>query len=156
MPTEPFDSGKPDELYGRFYMKVANGNVSAAQFIWMFHTWCHEIDDIIDDGKWDALSINTVLLGAAGLYAHPFYIEHWAALQSQIIIATSVYADSNLWEKDPALWKRQWAEVLRHSGLHINFTIAMICGGWEHLRGLGSAQLAMAYIYHADKHGVPS
>lgn len=152
----PFDSGQADEQYLSFYLRVANGDHEAANFLCNFHRWCHNVDDIIDESRWSPLLINKVLLEACQIYSHPFYRRHCAALQSQIIIATSAYADANKWEKDGQLWKRQWAEVLRHAGLHVNFTVAMICGGWEHLRAYSAPQLAMAFIYHKDRHGTPT
>lgn len=143
------------EERGKFYDMVACGNAPAREWLILFHDYCHEIDDVIDENDWDNERVLGVFIAANTLYSHPFYCAHHKVLGPCILIATSVYVDSNKWEKDPAKWKKWWAEVMRHSGNEVIFAVANICGGWKHLRYVTAPLYASCYVYHADKYGTP-
>lgn len=139
----------------QFYETVACGNRLAYDFLTLFHGYMHEIDDIIDESDWTPERVLACFASACRVYSHPFYSANRKALSPSILVATSVYHDSNQWEKDPALWKRWFADVMRHSGNQVIFTVAHLCGGWKHMQGLTKPLMAASYVYHADKYGTP-
>jgi hypothetical protein len=140
----------------RFYQLVANGNTAGLDFLTRFHAYMHEIDDIIDERDWNNERVLKCFASACLLYSHPFYSANRHRLGTAILVATSLYNDANKWERDPALWKRWWADVMRHAGNEVIFAVAQICGGWGHLKSLTAPMMAMSYIYHADKYGTPA
>lgn len=149
-----------DQAFGderrKFYATVANGNLSANDWLCQWHDYCHEIDDVIDTPDYAPERVLGLFERANALYTHPFYQLHRAKLSTMILVATSLYSDSNKWEKDAALWKRWWAEVMRHCGNEAIFAVAQICGGYTHMKGLTAPMLAMCYVYHKDKYGTPA
>lgn len=143
------------EERNKFYRTVSCGNAIAYEFLVQFHEYCHEVDDIIDLPDWSPERVLNCFALACRLYSHPFYTQHRKAIGPAILVATSLYQDANKWEQDPALWKQWWADVLRHAGNQVTFTIAQLCGGWTHMKGLTAPLMASSYIYHADKYGTP-
>lgn len=139
----------------QFYGTVAHGNAGAHEWLCLWHDYCHEIDDIIDIPDWSAERVIAVFERANALYTHAFYQTHRLALSPMILVATSLYNDANKWEQDPQLWKRWWAEVMRHCGNEVIFAVAQICGGYQHLKSITAPMLAMCYVYHKDKYGTP-
>lgn len=138
-----------------FYRTVANGNELAREWLCLFHDYCHELDDVIDIPDWSPARVLAVFERANLIYTHPFYAAYRAQLTPAIQVATAIYSDANHWEKEPDLWKKQWADVMRHSGNEVIFSVAFITGGYAHLKSITRPMLAMCYIYHKDKYGVP-
>lgn len=138
-----------------FFNRVANGNQVGLDWLCLWHDYNHDVDDVIDENRWDGQSLLTVFMCACTVYSHPFYRQHLHQLQTPVMLATSMYADSVKWERDPQLWKRQWADVMRHAGNEVICAVAIICGGYEHMRQIAGPMLAMCYIHHKDKYGVP-
>jgi len=134
---------------------IANGVAGAEDFLRLWGCYLRAVDDVCDEQKWEPENILRVLMMACQFYSHPFYVRHVAKLQMPVLIATNLWTDSVRWEKEPEPWKRQWADVLRHSGNEVILAVAMICGGWEGMRRISAPLMAMCYVYHADKHGVP-
>lgn len=142
------DYGKSGTKVSNFFRMAAKGNDDAADFLDVWNRFNHDIDDIIDENLWDAEHLLSVFMLACTVYSHSFYRKHVESLQSPVILATTIYADSVKWEKDPAAWKRQRADVMRHSGIDVVLAVAMICGGWEHLRAVSAPLQAACYIMH--------
>lgn len=136
-----------------FLRHAANGNPAGAEFLALWHRLNHEVDDVVDEGKWDSDSILEVLMLACMVYSSAFYRQHAERLSAVVLVATNTWLDSCKWEKDPALWKRRFAEVMRHAGNDVVYTVAMITGGWEHLRKISAPTMAASYIHQKDKHG---
>jgi len=156
MQPTPFDCAQVDAGLRDFFSKVSNGDRLAADFLCRFMAYCHGVDDVIDESKWDAETLLALLVQASEVYSHEFYRMHVGRLQTPILTATSVYADSIKWEKDPALWKREWAEVTRHAGNEVILAVALICGGFAHLRDVSAPLYATCFVYHKDRYGTPT
>lgn len=152
--SKPFDPGVNDQVTD-FLVLIANRDPSAGEFMNLWHQYCHRVDDCIDENLWDAERLLALFMLACEVYSSPFYVRHCASLRMPALIATSVYADSINFERSPELWKRQWAEVMRHAGNDMAYAVAMITGGWKHLRKIGRPLWAASYIYRADRYGVP-
>ena len=134
---------------------LCKGNPEAMDWIDAWGTYLRECDDTVDDGKWSAENVmNTFALGCR-CYSHPFYRKHAETLHVAALTATSLWTVSVDWERETELWKRQWADVLRHADICIVFAVGMICGDWTHAQTFVRAGLAASYIDHKDRHGVP-
>ena len=145
---------QPSAIMG-LYRQIANGTPDAEDFLWLWGCYLRAVDDVIDDEKWDSESVLSVLVLACSFYSHPFYVRHASTLQMVVMLATNSWADSVKWERANEQWKREWADVLRHAGNEVIMATAMICGNWQAMRDISSPLMAMCYVYHADKHGVP-
>lgn len=152
MPPTP---AEPDAETVSFLDVIAKGNPEATELLKAGWRFCHAVDDVIDEAQWNADAIlNTSALGIA-FYSHPFYRRNIAALRMPVLIATSWYEDSVNWEKAPELWKRRWADVLRHAWNGVIMAVAYLVGGYEHMQAVSRPLLASCYVYHADRYGVP-
>jgi len=146
---------KPDFDTSNFMGVIARGNPGAWELMKLWWTFCHAVDDVIDESQWNADCVLGAFANGIAFYSHPFYQRHVSALQMPALLATSFYEDSVVWEKEPILWKRQWADVLRHAGNDVILAIAFLVGGYEHMQAMSRSILASCYVYHADRYGVP-
>lgn len=137
-------------------LAAANGNAEAADFLWVWGAYLRRVDDVIDDARWNHEDVLAAIMYACTFYSHPFYVRHATMLQLPVLLATNMFQDSCEWEVQPDLWKRQWADVFRHAGNAMIHSVALICGGWDHLRKYSQPLNAMCYCYHKDKYGVPT
>ena len=150
------DHGKSSDAVSGFLKLAANGDELAWDWLKLFHLYCHETDDVIDNETWDAESLCRVFILACKCYSHDFYRFNVHRLQLPCLLATSTYADSVKWEKsDQPLWKRIWSDVTRHSGNGPILAVSMITGGWAHLRSVEAPLLASCYCYHRERYSTP-
>lgn len=146
------DHGKDSPQIAEFLRFAANGNGAGAEWLHLWHRYNHAVDDVIDENLWDAETLLRLLVQACECYSHHFYVAHLDQLQTPALLATRTYGDSVDWEKG-ALWKRHFAEVMRHAGNEVICAVALICGGFEHLTKVSAPLMASCAIYHADKYG---
>lgn len=139
-----------------FINLICAGNRRAQEFIGLWGQYLRAVDNLIDgDAPWTAENVLNCFACGAAMYSHPFYQSNKASLQMVILVTTNTYADSVKWEKSPELWKRQWADVLRHADGNVMSAVTLICSGWPTLRSISAPFMAAAYIGHKDRHGVP-
>ena len=139
-----------------FLRTVTNGDPEAYDFLLRWGKFHRKVDDVIDCNLWDAEHVLEAFVEGCKFYSHPFYQKNMSVLQMPILMATNFCAVSVKWEREKELWKRQWADVLRHSGLQVVESVAMICGGWELVTKTTAPYLAAMYVDHKDRHGVPT
>lgn len=149
------DTGTSEQV-NDFLRFAANGDAVASDWLTLWHRYNHAVDDVIDNATWDFESLLALFVTACMCYSHPFYALNRLALQMPVLLATRTYGDSVKWERDPALWKRQFAEVTRHAGNDVICAVAMLTGGWEHLTKVSAPLLASCFVYHADLYGRPT
>lgn len=135
---------------------ICAGDQQAVQFLQLWGAYLRAVDNIIDDETWQPAKLLAAFAAGARMYSDCFYQKHKAHLQMTILLATNIYADSVKWEQSPELWKRQWADVLRHADGHIISAVTLICGGWSELRATSAPFMAACYIDHKDRHGLPT
>ena len=87
--------------------------------------------------------------------SHPFYLRNIAALRMTVMLIANQYADSVRWEKSDAAeeWQARWADTHRSCGLELAKAIALICGGWELVRGVSAELETVCYWDHHDEQG---
>lgn len=122
-----------------FAVELCRGNQQAIEFCNIFYRYVHAIDDLIDlkeDGRptMSNEDILAIFADAALLYNCPFFYQNRQHLFPLIISVTNQYADSVSWERSPVNRRRAIADVLRCCGDEVLFLVAMICGGWRHMR----------------------
>lgn len=126
------------------------------QFMRTWREYIRAVDNCIDEGFWDAEHLADAFAKGCECYSTPFFRKHVTMLMPVIISVTSTYADSIQFERSPELWKRQWADVLRHADGQIVCMMSFLCGGWAFMRSLSPVFLVCAYEQHKLLHGVPT
>lgn len=135
--------------------RVTGGNADAAYFLTVWNKYLRACDDAVDKLNMSAENLITVFALGAVCYASQFYRRHTAQLQMPILVCTSLWNIANDWEKDSAVWKRQWADVLRNADMVVVNAVTQVCVGWKTAEEVTRSLLAAAYVDHADRHGVP-
>lgn len=122
-------------------VELCKGNREAITFCNAFYQLCHMLDDLIDtkeDGRPTMTNEEILKLWAITclMYNSPYYIRNQRHLFPSILSVTNLYATSVAWECSPINRRRMMADVLRTCGDHVLFMVAMIEGGWEHMRAM--------------------
>lgn len=117
-----------------YVSQLCCGNKLAMQWLQLWATYAHEVDDIIDGDRPDPQDILATFALAIELYSHPFYLQHLEALRQVMLNTTNLYADTVAWEKSPTPWQAQVADAMRCCGNEVTLAVALICGGYRHAR----------------------
>lgn len=128
------------------------GNQPAAQFLFVWREYVHQIDDLIDGDTEGSEAILKAFMLAAFVYTDPFFVAHMAALRQIAINCTNAYADSVKWEKAEG-WRGQWADHYRHFASEMVLAVASICGGYEHMRKISLTIREMGWNEHHNEKG---
>lgn len=120
---------------------LCKGDQEAMAFNDMWYRYCHAIDDLIDtmeDGRpmMNAEQMLEIFALAAMLYNSPFFVRHRDVLFPIALQVTNSYSDSVAWEQSPINRRRIMADCLRTCGNEMFNMVALIKGGWKHLRDL--------------------
>lgn len=139
------------------YDLAAGGNASARSFLNLWHSYCHAIDDLIDDKVRDLEQFVSLLAQANVLYSHPFYRRNCPILCAVVHQVTHAYLDSiEMVGVEPKLdWREQWGDTLRLAGNDMVTAVADITGGWETVRKLQPLLREWAWSCHHDEKGKP-
>lgn len=137
------------------------GDPEAMAFNDLWYRYCHGIDDLIDtmeDGRpqMNAEQILELFALAAAVYNAPFFVRHRDMLFPIALQVTNAYADSVAWERSPISRRRTMADVLRTCGNEMYNSIAMIKGGWSHLRDWGPKIRERDWIGQHDEQDRPN
>lgn len=128
------------------------GNEQAADFLRLWRSYVHAIDDIVDGDTPGAEPLLTTFLQAAFVYTHPFFLANALALRQIAINCTNAYADSVAWERAEG-WKGQFADHYRHFGAEMVLAIAHICGGYNHMRAASPVLRELCWKEHHNEKG---
>ena len=129
----------------------------AQEWLSLWGDYSRACDNLVDSGeRTPARMVESWALGNR-CYSHPFYRANAHLLQSACLMATSLWSLSCDWEKDAELWKRQWADVLRHADVAIVLAVCLICGAsWESCQDVTRAFLVAGRVQHKEKYGEPT
>lgn len=151
-----------EEIKKAFECNVAlcMGDKSAMECSDLYHRYVHGLDDILDtriDGRptMSADQILQVFLHAALLYNCDYFVKNRHLLFPTILLVTNQYADSVEWEKSPYSHKRIMGDCLRTCGDEFYFMMALIQGGWSHVRKIGPVIRENDYVRQHDENGLP-
>ena len=139
--TESVVMPTPDESKSarEWNSRICKGDREAMEFNDLWYKYVHGIDDLIDtmvDGRPKMTQDQMIQLffNAAGLYNCTFFAKHRSLLFPIILSITNTYANSVSWEKSPFDRRRTMADVWRTCGDEMYDMVAMIVGGWQHVR----------------------
>lgn len=137
---------------------LCKGDQEAMIFNDMWYRYCHAIDDLIDtmeDGRpmMNAEQMLEIFALAAMLYNSPFFVRHRDMLFPIVLQVTSAFADSVAWERSPIKHRRTISNVLSACGDELYFTVALICGGWSHMRSISATIRERDYCAQHDANG---
>jgi len=146
LPTDLKDAG--------LLRTVCCGDEDAVRFLLAWREYVHLIDDIVDG---DTAPLDVIRVGAMAnsLFSCPFYLRHTSQLYVTVQLLTCAYRDSVHWEHSPDAWRRQIADVLRHSGADMVRAVALLCGGYSHLCRYSLEIHTICYQEHHDAAGNP-
>lgn len=133
--------------------RVTKGNPEANTCLAKWAACLRAVDDIVDNRTYDADKVLTALALNCAFCADRFYRKHIPRLQIPALIATGLWEVSVNWERQPELWKRQWADVLRHADAVFLGAICLVCRDWESLSGFNIEFMEAAYSDHLERHG---
>lgn len=131
------------------------GNKSAGEFLRLWRSYVHGIDDLIDGDLVGSEAMLSVFMQAAFVYTHPFFLANGVALRQIAINCTNAYADSVAWEHGEG-WKRDFADHYRHFAAEMVLAIAGLCGGYEHMRNVSPVLREICWKEHHDEKGQPT
>jgi hypothetical protein len=126
-------------------LRICNGNASAAEFLCLWARYCHAADDVVDGDTKDAEGVINAFALAPLVFGHPFYLDNMSALRVVALLVSNMYADSEDMKDGGKPWMRQFADVYRHAGNEMVLAVALICGGYEHVRAISFEQRATCY-----------
>lgn len=128
----------------------------AQQFLVSYFNYCHRIDDMIDQCITESEYILKTQALASDIMNCKFWQENASFLYIVDALVNNDYADANLWENNVIEWKKSHADVLRHSGNLMLYTVILITKGREALRSISPKLREVSYLMHHDKEtGLP-
>jgi len=133
--------------------QLTGGDPEAISCVTQWGDCLRAVDNIVDNETYNTESILSATALNIRFCSHPFYRKHVNQLQFPALIATGLWEVSVSWEKRDELWKRQWADVLRHADVVFLGAVCLICCGWERASEFYGTALSIAYIDHLDRHG---
>lgn len=133
---------------------ILGQNPEALAFIRAFGTWCHGIDDDVDEGLPPEQRVRLHWLSAA-LFSSNFYQAHARELFPVVSLIANAYADSVVWEKSDVTWQRTQADVLRNCGNEMMLAVINIVGGYDAMREVSRLIREVSHYRHHDEQGNP-
>lgn len=134
--------------------QIACGNEAAAHFLDVWNNLLEAADDVVDEPTNPEFKIRTYELFNQA-YSHPFYLAHVREFSLLVSLINNAYADSEECAKSNLPWKKELGDVLRHSSGEMVRAVALICGGYEHLRSISMKFHEACYYEHHGAEGVP-
>lgn len=138
--------------------QLCKGNREAMACNDLWFKYCHMADDLIDsmeDGRpmMNAEQILELLILAGMFYNCPFFVRHRDVLFPIVLQVTNAFADSVAWERSPIKHRRTIANVLSAVGDEYYFIVALLCGGWSHMRSISAAIRERDFCAQHDANG---
>ncbi len=118
--------------------EVANGDLSAFQWMWDFWCFTHVIDDLVDKDKpvTGEEAARALAKFVTALSVNPFYVRNVHSLYPLIISACNRWVDGDLLDAADNLRSKTHSEVVRCGDVDVFLHVAYLTGGWDHMRKL--------------------
>lgn len=133
---------------------ICCGNEMAASFLMAWDDLLEAVDDTVDEVTNAEFKIRTAQRFIQA-YSHPFFLEHVRELSMLVSLINNAYADSEDCAKSNLPWKKELGDVLRHSSGEMTRAVALICGGFDHLRSISMKMHEGCYYKHHQPDGTP-
>lgn len=118
-----------------FLLECSCGDGAAADFFQIFYDTMHAWDDLVDRDK--PAGIDTVFIEPLfNLSANSFYAKYQHLLQPVVIMSINAWRDSTWLEREHGEKGRRFAYVLRTYPADVLVQIALITGGYSHMRAV--------------------
>lgn len=131
----------PFDLNESLLKRIYNGNSEAYEFIVKWTAYIHAIDDIDDNKTTSEFRSRTFIL-ALELYTCSFFLKNIFQLKQTVYTITNMYADS----QDKI--NKEFSEWASHAGIEMFLTVALITGGYTHMRSVSPELRAITYCNH--------
>ena len=145
--------------YAEFMEKYLSSNPDALLFVLGYVTYCHMIDDVVDNEIPADECRNQLLLKilrlAPVIYSSPFYMYNINKLYSLVILAHDTYVESLNFVTSNDEWKRALGDMLRHNANEVILACVEIVGGYESKVGAAAVLRELSYYTHHDEKGNP-
>lgn len=120
---------------------ICKGDQDAMNCNNLAFSFFHALDDFRDereDGRPKMNDEQTIEMFAitAAFYNCPFYVRNREMLFPIMLNITNSWADSLMWERSSLKHRRTIANVLSAVGDEFYMAVALICGGWSHMRAI--------------------
>lgn len=146
----------PGNTLEEFCAEVCLGNKEAMEFCTLWFHYCHLIDDLVDSiERPEHEKLLEAFALANALYTTKFYQQNQYQLHPMVMMITNAYADSVKWEKSSSKRRSTIADVLRCVGNEMFFTVAYVCGGWQHQRSVSSRIRERSWELQHDSNDQP-
>lgn len=118
-------------------------------------TFCHAVDDIIDGDKLDSEHILKTFEYTLHLYSDIFYLSNIHILYPLCKMVSNTYADSVSFSRSGEKWKKDCADILRHTANEVTLACVEIVGGYDKRREASAKFRELSFHSHHDRNGVP-
>lgn len=134
--------------------EICKGDEKAAHFLMVWDDLLEAVDDTVDEQTNPELKIRTAQRFLEA-YTHPFFLEHVQELRVLVALINNAYADSEDCAQSKLPWKKELWDVLRHSSGEMTRAVALICGGYDHLRSISMKLHEGCHYKHHQPDGTP-
>ena len=133
---------------------IACNNEEAIAFLVLWNDLLESADDVVDENTTTEFKISTYELFNR-VYSHPYYLKHLREFTLLVSLINNAYADSEEAMKSNLPWKKELGDVLRHSSGEMIRAVALLEGGWQHLRSMSMKFWEACYYQHHSAEGKP-
>lgn len=130
--------------------ELLNDRPDAKMFLATYCDYCHRLDDIIDEKITDSEYILKTAAMAADIFNSNFWRDNCNLLYVIEALVNNDYADANVWQGNAVEWKRNQADILRHSGNNMIFAVILLTKGREALRRFSGQIREVSHLMHHD------
>ena len=156
-PVAPEDA----ELARAWNIELCKGNEQAMQTCDLWYSAVHGLDDLVDslqDGRprMSREQMIKLFFTFACLYNSPFYVANRDTLFPIVAQVTNTWADSVAWEHSPKAHLRTMADVFRICGDEFFIMVALLTGGYEHMRTMSMKIKERDWTGQHTAEGIPT
>lgn len=134
--------------------QITKGNEEAAHFLMVWDDLLEAVDDTVDEQTDAEFKIRTAQRFIE-VYSHPFFLKHVRELSLLVSLINNAYADSEDCALSKLSWKKELGDVLRHSSGEMTRAVALLCGGYDHLRSISMKFWEACFYRHHKPDGTP-
>lgn len=131
-------------------MEVSKNTQDAADFLMAFQSKAHLLDDVIDCDveRTEDEHANVELNWMFVLARNPFFQTHAEKILPVLALGMNAWQDSNVLRKSVRKRDRIMADVVKGVYHEVLWLVALICGGYEHMRAMSTKYRSYDFEEH--------